>query len=86
MYFVKLTEEYTIPHSPQILRFLLSFPIEYPQKTLWLKLNSTNFFIPLDDHCRISVTHSEIYSNYFHSYLRILDLESVNFLQKNNLL
>ena len=32
MYFVKLTEVYAIPQSPQILRFLLNFPMTSLEK------------------------------------------------------
>ena len=34
IYFVKLTEVYAIPHSPQILRFLPNFPIINGKKAL----------------------------------------------------
>ncbi len=34
MYFVKLTEVYAIPHSPQILRFLPSLPMVHYEKAL----------------------------------------------------
>ena len=43
MYFVKLTEVYAIPHSPQILRFLLNFPIIDGENVFWLKPNSSYF-------------------------------------------
>ena len=37
MYFVKLTDVYAIPHSPQILKFLLSFPIKKYEKSIVIK-------------------------------------------------
>ena len=32
MYFVKLTDVYAMPQSPQILRFLLNFPMLFLEK------------------------------------------------------
>ena len=37
MYFVKLTEVYAIPQSPQILRFLDSLPIIHYEKSIVIK-------------------------------------------------